>query len=952
MKKHLLLVTILFSFSSFALAQTGAGTVKGRLVDTAAKQELSDATVSVISSKDSSLITFTLSVKSGVFEIKNLEPGQYRLLVSFQGYQTLKKDFEISANKNNIEFGDLFMQKEYKTLKEVVVVDEAPVTVRGDTLGFKADAFKTKPNATVEDLLKKLPGMQVEKDGTVKAQGETVQKVYVDGKEFFNNDPKLATKNLTADMVDKVEVFDDMSEQAKFNGIDDGSRTKAINLKLKKEKKKGLFGKIYGGYGTDDRYDAGITANSFKGASQVSVIAKANNTNNIGFTLTDMIGTLKMGLDGGGGGNGGVGMQILKIGGGGGNFGGINLGSGGSGITSSWQAGLNYRDTWSKSLDVNGSYFFNHAQTDNLSKSFRQTFIGDTTVNRNRQTLSHTENNNHRFNFNLIYNIDSLNSIIYSPNLNVQHSSSFSDDTTSSYNITNGSQYKTNDSRALRSDDGQGSNFSNNLIWRKKFHQRGKTLSVSLSSTLGNNQRNGVNKSVNNFYSENGAKIFDKIFDQETDNETKTNNYGVTVSYTQPLAKDKVIEFNYSHNKNASGSNMKAFDFNPSTGKYDMLNDSLSNNFENFNQSDRVGSNFRVVKKKYNYQLGMAVQQTLLESNDLTKSTLSSQRFINFFPTASFNYQFAKSKNLRVNYRGRTNQPSISQLQRVPDVSDPLYVRTGNPFLKPEFNNNININYTFFDMVKFRSLFAFISFGNTYNKIANSTETDNFGRQIIKPVNLNGVFNANGNITLGFPIKMMKGGNFNTNTRIFYNHDASQVNGEKNYTKNLNLTEDLHLNYSYKEKLDLGIGVNVSYNSAHYTIQKYLNTNYFTHTYSADISYMLAKNFILSTDVDYTFNTGRSDGFNQNYAMWNGGIAKQFLKNKRGEIKLSVFDILNQNVSISRNVGDNYVEDVQNDVLRQFFMLTFTYNLNRMGGKNMQIPKMMERGMKNIRIVQ
>ena len=498
-------------------------------------------------------------------------------------------------------------------------------------------------------------------------------------------------------MVDKVEVFDDMSEQAKFNGIDDGSRTKAINLKLKKEKKKGLFGKIYGGYGTDDRYDVGITANSFKGASQVSLIAKANNTNNIGFTLTDMIGIIKMGQgsNSGMGGFGGGDMQMVKIGGGGGNFGGINLGSGGSGITSSWQAGLNYRDTWSKSLDVNGSYFFNHAQTDNLSKSFRQTFIGDTTVNRNRQTLSHTENNNHRFNFNLIYNIDSLNSIIYSPNLNVQHSSSISDDTTSSVVNMNGTEYKTNDSRALRQDNGQGINWSNNLIWRKKFHQRGRTLSVSVSNTYGNNQRDGFNRSINNYFGANGAKLFDKNFNQQTDIESKTNNYGVTFSYTEPVGKDKMMEFNYSHNKNSSGSDRKTLDYNPSTGNYDILNDSLSNNFENQNQSNRVGTNFRVVKKKFNYQLGLAVQQTLLVSNDLTKDSLSRQKFTNIFPTASFNYQFTRSKSFRFNYRGRTNQPSISQLQRVPDVSDPLYVRTGNPFLKPEFTNNVNINYSF-----------------------------------------------------------------------------------------------------------------------------------------------------------------------------------------------------------------------------------------------------------------
>jgi len=949
----ILLISFFFSFS-ILYAQINDGIIKGKLVDTSSKQNLADATISVIDTKDSSLITYTLSDKSGAFEIKSIENGNFRLLVSLQGYETFKKEFSITAEKRSIDLGELQLQKEYKTLKEVIIT-EAPVMVKGDTIAFRADAFKTKPNATVEDLLKKMPGMQVEKDGTVKAQGENVQKVYVDGKEFFGTDPKLATKNLTADMIDQVEVFDDMSEQAKFNRIDDGSRSKSINLKLKKEKKKGIFGKVYTGYGTKDHYDAGITANFFRGATQVSLIAKANNTNNIGFSMTDMLGMITSGGGGGGGmggGFGGGGMQIVKIGGGGGNFGGFNLGSGGSGITSSWQAGLNYRDTWSKSFDVNGSYFFNHAQTDNLRKSFRQSFYGDSIVNRDRRTLSQNENNNHRFNFNVVFNIDSLNSIIFSPSINVQKTYSLSDDTTASYASKNGSQYKTNDSRAFNESTGDGINWSNNLIWRKKFHQPGRTLSIAFSNTFGDNQRDGMNRSVNNFYGSNGSKLFDKIFDQKTDVGNKTNNYGATVSYTEPLAKDKVLEVNYSHNRNMSESDRKTFDYNGSSGKYDFLNDSLSNNFKNQNESDRVGSNFRVVKKKYNYQLGLAVQRTLLESNDLTKKSISSQRYTNIFPSASFNYQFARSRNFRFTYRGRSNQPSISQLQAVPDVSDPLYVRTGNPLLKQEFTNNLNINYTFFDIVKFRSLFVFISFGNTYNKIANSTVIDNFGRQVIKPVNLSGTFNANSNFTIGFPIKKMKGGNINTNTRISFVRDANLVNSIKNYTRNLTIGEDVRLNYSYKEKLDMGIGANVNFTRARYTIQENLNTQYFTHTYSADISYTFPKNFILSTDFDYTFNTGRSDGFNQNFAMWNAGLAKQLLKNKRAEIKLSVFDIMSQNVSLTRNVGENYVEDVENTVLQRFFMLTFTYNLNRMGGKNLQLPKMLERGMKGIRITQ
>jgi hypothetical protein len=800
----------------------------------------------------------------------------------------------------------------------------------------------------VEDLIKKLPGMQVDRDGTVKAQGEQVQKVYVDGKEFFSNDPKLATKNLTADMVDQVEVFDDMSEQAKFNKIDDGSRSKALNLKLKKDKKKGLFGKAYAGYGTQERFDVGLNANMFKGATQTSVIAKNNNTNNIGFSFSDMIGMF--GSGGGMGGMMGGGMNVVRGGtsGGSGGFGGLNLGTTGSGVTKSSQLGFNYRDTWSKSFDVNGSYFFNHVNTDNDRTSFTTNFFPDSsTLFTDDRTRSKAENDNHRFNLNMIYTIDSFNSIIYNPNLSYQKS--YNTYSLDSFYITaqnKGVNYLTNEGRTFNNSEGDGYNWVNNLIWRRKFRRAGRTLSVNFSGTMGESQRDAYTMTTSRSYDQAGTakeENINKLY--TTDN--KTNNYGVSMSYTEPLARDKILEVNYSHNNNRSRSDRKTHDYN--NGKYDMI-DSLRNDFQNQNEWDRFGTNLRVVKKKYNYQFGFAAQQTTLESENLSKKTLLKQKFTNLFPTASFNYQFARSRSLRFNYRGNTRQPSTTQLQNIVDSTNYRNLYEGNPALKQEFSNNFSLSYNFFDIIKFRNLFAYITFSNTKNKIANSISQRGGGVQYTKPINLDGAFNLNGTFNMGFPIKKMKGGNFNTNSRIAYNRDVNMLDNIKNFTNNLNIGEDLRLNYNYKEKLDLGIGVSVNYNSVKYTVQSSRNTSYITHTYSADITYTLPAGFILSTDFDYTLNTGRSDGFNQNYAIWNGSMAKEVFKNKRGEIKLSVFDILEQNQSVIRNIGSNYVEDVQSSVLNRFFMLTFTYKLNRMGGRTM--PAMMERATKGLRVTQ
>ncbi|MBA2747074.1 MAG: outer membrane beta-barrel protein, partial [Flavisolibacter sp.] len=305
---------------------------------------------------------------------------------------------------------------------------------------------------------------------------------------------------------------------------------------------------------------------------------------------------------------------------------------------------------------------------------------------------------------------------------------------------------------------------------------------------------------------------------------------------------------------------------------------------------------------------------------------------------------------LKFNYRGSTRQPAIAQLQDVTDITNYPYITRGNPGLQQEFTNNFTLSYNFFDIIKFRNLFAFITFSNTANRIANSIEQLPGGVQLSRPVNVDGVYNLAGTFNIGFPIKKMKGGNFNTNTRINLNRDVNLFDGVKNYTRNLTVGEDLRLSYNYKEKLDMGIGISVNYNSVNYTVQKQNSQSYYTHNYTADISYTFPKGIIFSTDFEYTMNTGRSDGFNQNFALLNASLAKEMFKNKKGEIKFSVFDILGQNISVNRNVGNNYIEDVQSSVLQRYFMLTFTYKLNRMGGRTM--PAIMERATRNMRITQ
>lgn len=945
MKKILLTVLALVVCCFLGAAQKTRGSLRGVLLDSLSSTPLAGATVSLVRLPDSTLLSFTLTETGGRFEVRNLEPGSYRLVAAFSGMKTWADSFSISASQPLKDLGFIRMERFYKTMQEVII-NEAPVKVSGDTIAYRADAFKTRPGATVEDLLKKLPGVQVGRDGNVKNQGEDIQKIYVDGKEFFSNDPKLATRNLTADMIDQVEVFDDMSEQAKFNKIDDGSRSRAINLKLKKDKKKGVFGKAYGGYGTEDRFDAGANANFFQGATQASVVARTNNTNNLGFSFSDMIGMF--GSGGLGAQTAGMGMSVVKTGGGG--FGGLNLGSGGGGITRSSQLGLNYRDTWSRLFEFNGSYFMNHVGTDNAVNALTTSLGKDSTLLTHDHTLSGAENDNHHFNGNLVWTIDSFNSIIYHPGLSYQKS--YQVYSLDSFYIEAQQQdhgYRINEGSTLNRSSGEGYSWSDNLIWRKRFRKPGRTLSLSLSNTKGHSLRDVHTNTHSTYYNPDGLPWRVEDLQKAYHTESGTDNKAILLSYTEPLAPDKLLELNYGHTDNRSQSDRQTQDFNSVSGKFEDV-DSLRNNFQNRDQWDRLGANLRMVRKKFNYQLGFAVQKTRLENENLVGQTLLRQDATNLFPTASFAYQFARSRNLRFSYRGSTRQPSTAQLQDIVDSSNYHNLYQGNPLLKQEFSQNLTLSYNAFDVVRFRNLFAFVTFSQTRNRIANAVRQLPGGASFTRPVNLNGAFNLNGTFNLGFPIQMLKGGNINTNTRISYNRDVNLVDGNSNFTNQINMGEDLRLNYSYQEALDLGLVLGTNYTAVTYTVQPEQNTHFFTHTVSVDGSYTLPGAWVLSTDLDYTLNTGRINGFNQAAALWNGSLAKEMLKNRRGELRLAVFDILGQNRSLSRNIGSNYIADVESSVLKRFFLLSFSYKLSRLGGRTM--PPMMEKATRGLRIVQ
>ena len=969
MRKSGLIILILLTTFSFNYAQKRvSGSVKGIVKDTLGQQTLPDATISVMDLKDSSSTAFTVSGEKGVFEIKGLDAGDYRLMVSFQGYTPIIKKFSISASKPFFDAGIIIMEKSSVMLDEVVV-ERPPISIKKDTIEYNAGSFKTKPNASVEDLLKKLPGVQVDKDGTVKAQGEQIQKVYVDGKEFFGSDPKLATKNLTADMVESVQVYDDMSEQSKFTKIDDGSRQKTINLKLKKDKKNGYFGKANMGVGTDGRYDGNLSFNRFKGSRQISIIGAANNTNKQGFSFSDIISNMGgFGAAGGGGGFGGGGGQ------GGGGFGGIGagqianaargvgsaLGFGGSnnGITSSLSTGINYRDNWGSKIDISGSYFFSQTKNDLEQNIYRQTFFpDDSTTFTTQDRISQNINQNHRFNMRFEYKIDSMNSILYTPSVTFQHSEGESNDSSYTRSVKGSLDYLSQSGKTFNSNNRDGVSIGNNLLYRRRLNKTGRTFTLGWSNTYNNSNGEGKTLSPQKLYRPDSTTIPNLLSqDNESNQETYAHNNVISTSYTEPVSRNKLIEVNYAYTNNQNSSDKKTNNYDPSSGKYDSANRLQTNLFKNGFVASRVGANFRVQGKKYNYQLGGSIQFATLESIittfGSTKDSVVKRSYTNFNPNASYNYNPKMGTNFRVNYRGRTNQPSTSQLQNVLDVSNPQNIKNGNPDLKQEFVHNLNVGYNSFKLANFQFMAVNFNAGLTQNKIANSIDTLGRGSQITKPVNLNGAFNSTAFFTYGKTMKKLKGGNINATTFVVYNRDVSLLYKEKNFNNSLMITQSLGFNYNHKQ-IDVGFNGSVSYNKIQYSLQSNLNNEYFTQNYSTDFSYTFLKYVIVSTEFDYTINAGLSDGFDQNVPYWNASIAYQLLKKRDGELKLAVFDILNQNKSLARTTGDNYIQDVRSNVLKRYFMLSFTYNI-RHGDKqqnNFQIPKQFQRNMKNLRFI-
>jgi len=927
MKQVLLLLIVMGLLAAPGLAQKTS--VKGRLTDSLQQQKMENATVSLVDAKDSSLVAFTRTDATGKFSFTGLKEGQYRLSVSMVGFHPVWKNITVNNSATEIALGEIVM-RDKSLLDEITVQNQRPpVTVNGDTLEFNAEAFKTKPNAVVEDMLKKMPGVEVAKDGTIRVNGQRISRVYVNGKEFFGSDPTIATRNLDADALDKVQVFDKKSDQAEFTGIDDGNSEKAINLKLKKDRKNMSFGKATAGMGTKERFDGQFNVNRFNGEQQLSAIGMANNTNRQGFTFSDIVnftGEAQRMMRGGGGG------RIVINNNGPGDFGlpvqGVNNSEG---IAKTIAGGLNFNDTWKKKTSVNGSYFYNNINVDNEKNTRRQNLSPANPFVYDQKSSSDKRSVGNRFNISVDSKLDSFNSIKFTPQLTQQHNQY---QTSNSYQSLLPGDKLLNNGFSNSTTDATGFNFTGSLLYRHKFKKKGRTFSSTINAGYNDTKSNGTLHSINNFYSNGNINNRDTL-DQQNRLTSLTNSYGINVSYTEPISKRSLLEVNSFYNKSNGELNRQTFDLNDQNGKHDILNDVLSNTFSNEYSYGGGGLNFRTQKKKLVAGFGAAIQSASLFSTLKDKSHIR-QQFTNVLPAANLTYNFSKTKNLSFQYTTATQQPTTAQLQPVKDVSDPLNITIGNPDLLQQYQHNVTLNYFAASPAAQRNFFAYLNYSQSQNAIVNSDVLDQFGARTTSYKNANGVSTLFVGAETGFKVKKLNTRINIGSSAILYNN-YNFLNTEKNHITNTAINPRLGLSYNYKEKFDISLNARFSYNEIKYSLQPAFNNNYWRNTYEADANINLPWNISINNDFSYSVNSGRSQGYNKNVALWNTAISKGLFKYNRATLKLSVYDLLNQNIGISRNANLNYIEDASYTVLNRFYMMSFAYNLRKAGNTGPQI---------------
>ena len=938
-------MALLLSFTAFA---QGSFSVKLRLLDSKTSEPVSFATVSLTVKGHDTAAKYVLTDIDGNAEIAKVKKGTYVLKAELMGYVTHTQ--EISLVKN-LELGDVKMDEDVKVLDAASVTAVGnPIVVKKDTIEYTASSFKTSDNDMLEALLKKLPGVEVEADGTITANGETIKKITIDGKTFFLDDPQLASKNIPAKLIEKVKVVEKKSDQARFTGIDDGEEETIIDLSMRPGMMQGWFGNVMGGGGhdvpgagsdmNDWRYQGAAMVGRFTDKSQISVILNGNNTNNRGFN--DMAGSMMQGMRGGGGGMG-RGM---------GGWGGRN------GITTSWMGGLNGAFTLCDGdMDLAGNYLYNGSINEVMEESSKITYLDDgSRLLNNQNGNDRTMTQGHRFGIRLEHEFSENTSILFEPQFNFGHGSynEFSNFET----LTERGEVRDSTNKGFSNNFGDNQNWQTSgfFLFRQRLGKPGRTISANVRYSFSNNEMAGNNMSLTQVKSAGTGAWGDERVDQRFDQNSKGSSLSGRVVYTEPLGHDFFLEANYQYgwNRNTSFKNT----VNNLTGEVD---ERYSNQILNRSITQRAGINFSYQKEKFRAQLGASINPTDTY-NETTGHDPYRSKVINWSPQAMLNYEFNDNTNIRFFYWGRSSQPSTSQLLPVPDNSNPLNISLGNPNLNPYFNHSIRGNFGYTNKKTFTSVHARFGAGLVENAITNAQWYDKAGVQYSIPVNGPGTGNVDLRVMVnspfgksGFSIFSMTYGRYNQSTSFigtnaldtekYYNAEEASFDYNafardyadlsesddfiNNKTQTMSFTQRLRLTYR-NDFVELTVGGRTRMNKSWYTMENSQLTATWNNQIDASMNWTIPGGINIISDVDYNWYNGYTTP-QEDEIIVNAEITKLLFKNKC-TLALKAYDILGQSKNLSVSDSANYHMETRNNTLGRYIILSLTYRFGNFGG--------------------
>ena len=901
-----LLMLLMILFSPMAFAQQSGVNVTGSVVEQGSDTPIEQATVRLLNVKDSAMVRGVVSARNGSFTLKNVKKGSYLLHITFIGYDPLYQPLQITGKKNPVNVGKLELSDGAIELGEAVVIGKAPeVTVRNDTVEYNADSYKVTEGSVLEDLLKKMPGVEVDSEGKITVNGKEVKKVMVDGKEFFSDDPKVASKNLPAKMIDKLQVLDKKSDMAQMTGFDDGEEETVINLTVKPGMKQGWFGNAYGGYGSKDRYEGNAMVNRFVNNDQITFMGGANNTNNMGFS--DLASTMFSGMGGGGGRRGGFGA--------------------GSGITSSGNAGLNFSKEFKPDkLTLGGNTRYSHSDNDARSKSDRQNILpGDSSSYDNSEAMSRTKSDNFGVDFRLEWKPDTMTQLIFRPSFSFSHSmnDNFSDATT-----LDNERDTVNTNKSSNYSESNGYNLNASIDFSRKLNNKGRVFSATLSGGNSDSYSDGMNRSDIVYFNQTDA-LKNSIIDQRSRYDNKGFNYRAYVSWVEPIGHNNFIQATYSISQRKQEALKNVYN-QDADGIYNVLDSAYSQSYRNNFISQRASLSFKSQRAKFNYTIGLNLDPSYSSSENFVGDTTLSKitrKVVNLSPMAQFNYMFDKRTNLRIMYNGRTSQPSMTQLQPVADISDPTNITIGNPDLNPRYTNNVFIRFQQFTPEKQRAFMIMANGSYIINDIVSYTSyNQETGVKTTTYKNVNGNYSGNVRMMLNTPLKNKKF-SINSMTMASFANSNGYINEEKNTNRNLILSERGGIDFR-SSYLDLGVNGNIRYNATSNSLQKENNQNTFNYGAGGYTTIYLPLNFKIESDVNWSTNSGYGDGFKQNEVLWNASASKSFLKNNQGTLRFKIYDILQQRSNISRSVTASYIQDSEYNTLGSYFMVHFIYRFS------------------------